>query len=425
MSGRVTVADHDHRLPNRPLTASASPSAHPLEARLEDYQYRPGAFRFGNDGPKDTPTADDRGRTRTDAGESKRLAEQLGSAGHARAKSIVFDSNALDLGPGTILKVSGHPASDRAGAMLVTGITLAGNHDSEAMTSVHAVGADRKYAPEEVTKTPVIHGIETAVVVGPEGETIHCDEFGRVRVQFHWDRYGNMDEFSSCWVPVNQAWAGDGLGALNIPRIGQEVIVSFLAGNPEEPMIMGRIFTNLLRPPFALPMNKTQNGFKSASVPHTGGYNELMFEDKAGSEEIRMRAEKDWNTRVNNDKTLSVGRHRSMAIGGNDTEKVDGNQDHSVLGRLKSVVSGDKIASVVGSFLQTTGGQRVLDTIGDFISAAKAHRVASQDSTTLTVGASTILMTPEAILIQAPKILLNPGDGVVQNVSSGGPVPIK
>jgi type VI secretion system secreted protein VgrG len=118
-----------------------------------------------------------------------------------------------------------------------------------------------------VTPIPTINGVECAVVVGPAGETIHCDEFGRVRVQFHWDRYGKMDEFSSCWVPVNQAWAGEGLGSLNIPRVGQEVIVSFLAGNPEEPMIVGRVFTNLLRPPFPLPANKTQNGFRSASVP--------------------------------------------------------------------------------------------------------------------------------------------------------------
>ncbi|NUO49677.1 MAG: type VI secretion system tip protein VgrG [Polyangiaceae bacterium] len=425
MSGRITVSDHDHRLQNQPLLSSATPSSHPLEARLEKFQYRPGAMRFGNDGPKDTPTADDRGRTRTDAGEGKRIAEQIGSAGHQRASLMSFESNALDLGAGNILSVIGHPAAERLGKVLVTSTTISGAYDTEARLMLQTVAANRKYAPEEVTPSPRIYGIETAIVVGPQGETIHCDEFGRVRVQFHWDRYGTMDEYSSCWVPVNQAWAGDGIGSLNIPRIGQEVIVSFLGGVPEEPMIMGRMFTNLLRPPFPLPMNKTQNGFKSASVPHTGGYNELMFEDKAGSEQIRIHGEKDWDTRINNDVTLSIGRHRMKEIGGNDAEYVSGNQVHNITENMKSTVGGDKIASVLGSFMQTTSGQRVMQTTGDFSSGAKSHTISSMDSITLTVGGSTILITPDSILIQSGKILLNPGDGVVQVVGAGGTTPFK
>jgi type VI secretion system secreted protein VgrG len=232
-----------------------------------------------------------------------------------------------------------------------------------------------------------------------------------------------MDEQSSCWVHVNQAWAGEGLGGINIPRIGQEVIVSFLAGNPEEPMIVGRVFTNLLRPPFSLPAMKTQNGFRSASVPQTGGYNMMMFEDKAGSEELRIRAEKDQNTRVNNDKTLSVGRHRKMEVSGNDKESVDGTQTNSVMGMMKSAVGADKIASVVGNLLSSAGGQRILKTIGDFASSAKNHRISSDEGTTISVGSSMIHIGPDSIIIQTPKLLLNPGADAAQGAALTGAAP--
>jgi type VI secretion system secreted protein VgrG len=422
-SGRISVADHDHRLQNMPLVSQASPSDHPVESTLEQFNYAPGSFRFGNPGPNDTPTADDRGRTRTDLDEAKRITEQMGAAAMARAKRFAFNSNALDLAPGLRLAIASHPLAERVGQLLITRTTLTGSYDSEIKVMTHTAAADRPYRPEASTPAPLIHGVECATVVGPGGETIHCDEFGRVRVQFHWDRYGKMDEQSSCWVHVNQAWAGEGLGGINIPRIGQEVIVSFLAGNPEEPMIVGRVFTNLLRPPFSLPAMKTQNGFRSASVPQTGGYNMMMFEDKAGSEELRIRAEKDQNTRVNNDKTLSVGRHRKMEVSGNDKESVDGTQTNSVMGMMKSAVGADKIASVVGNLLSSAGGQRILKTIGDFASSAKNHRISSDEGTTISVGSSMIHIGPDSIIIQTPKLLLNPGADAAQGAALTGAAP--
>jgi type VI secretion system secreted protein VgrG len=183
------------------------------------------------------------------------------------------------------------------------------------------------------------------------------------------------------------------------------------------------VFTNLLRPPFSLPAQKTQNGFRSASVPQTGGFNMMMFEDKAGSEEIRMRAEKDHNTRVNNDKTLSVGRHRKMEIAGNDKEHVDGSQTNSVVGTMKSAVGVDKLASVVGNLLSMTGGQRILQTIGDFASSALNHRISSQQGTTLSVGSSMIHIGPDSIIIQTPKLLLNPGADVAEGSALSGSSP--
>jgi len=191
--------------------------------------------------------------------------------------------------------------------------------------------------------------------------------------------------------------------------------VSFVGGNPEEPMVVGRIFTNLLRPPFSLPANKTQNGFRSASVPATGGYNLFMFEDKAGGEEIRMRAEKDWITRVNNDTTTSIGRHRSAAVEGNDKETVRGHQKESV--------TGNKLGQVLGNLLQSTSGQRILNTVKDFVSSALSHKITSQVGTTITVGQSMIHISPDSIVIQTPKLLLNPGEKIAQQAALTGKTP--
>jgi type VI secretion system secreted protein VgrG len=415
VAGRIAVADHDHRLANMPLVAQTAASAHPTEARLEHFVYEPGSFRFGNDGPKDTPTADDRGRTRTDLDEGQRIADQKGSASMARARRYVFESNALDLVPGLSVKLNRNPAAERVGSILVTRTVITGTNESTVHIQVHGAAASAPYRPDAITPIPIIHGVESAVVVGPAGETIHCDEFGRVRIQFHWDRYGNMDENSSCWVPVNQMWAGEGLGSLNLPRIGQEVMVSFLAGNPEEPMVVGRMFTNLLRPPFALPANKTQNGFRSASVPATGGYNLFMFEDKAGSEEIRVRAEKDMNSRINNDTTTSIGRHRKTNVEGNDKEIVEGTQKEGVIG--------DKLGQVLGNLMQMTNGQRILATVKDFVSSALSHRISSEVGTTITVGQSMIHISPDSIVIQTPKLFLNPGEKVARDAALTGKTP--
>ncbi|MFO0549044.1 MAG: type VI secretion system tip protein TssI/VgrG [Polyangiaceae bacterium] len=421
--GKVTYADHDPRLANMPLTSEASTGDHPVESQLEHFVYSPGAFKFVSDGPRDTPHADDRGRARTDPNEGKRIADERAHARKARSQRFSFESNLLDLVPGQVAKIQRHAVAEKHGDLLLSRVSMSGSAQSEVRVSCDAVSASNPYRPEQVTPWPQINGIECAIVVGPEGETIHCDEFGRVRVQFHWDRYGQMNEQSSCWVPVNQPWAGGGLGAINIPRIGQEVMVGFLAGNPEEPMIVGRMYTNLLRPPFALPANKTQNGFKSASVPATGGYNELMFEDAAGKELLRMRAEKDMATRVNHDQALSVGRHRSAKVEGNDREHVDGHQRHSVLKNLLSAVGGNSLSSVVGNLVSSAGGQRILSTLGGFISDALTHKISSKEGTTLTVGQSSIHIGPDSIVIQTPKLFLNPGQSVATQAELTGVTP--
>ncbi len=397
--GRSTFADHDPRLPNQPLLGQASSSEHALESRLESFVYTPGAFKFGNAGGNETPTADDRGRTRTDPDEARRLAERDAAVRVALSQRLSFQSNCLELRAGTVLSLSNHPTADKFKKLLLTEVSISGTSDSQATVSASAVSGDVAFKPERKTPRPSISGVECATIVGPASETIHCDEFGRVRVQFHWDRYGKMDELSSCWVPVNQPWAGEGFGMVNLPRIGQEVLVSFLGGNPEEPVIVGRIFTNLKRPPFALPEAKNESGFRSKSVPETGGFNLLRFVDTAGSELVEGRAEKDMTTRINNDKTLSVGHDRRMEVENDDEEIIARNQTETV--------GKDKLATVVDNLVSVVGKDRLLKTLGDMLSHAKTHKIVGDDTTHFVVGNSYIYMDGDNIVLKAKKILID------------------
>jgi type VI secretion system secreted protein VgrG len=397
--GRTTFADHDPRLANVPLLGQASSSEHPLESRLESFSYTPGAFKFGNPGSNETPTADDRGRTRTDADQARLIAERDAAVRVALSQRLSFESNALDLRAGTVLSLANHPTAERFKNLLLTRVKIAGRSDSQAVVTADAVSGDVAFKPERKTPRPSISGVECATIVGPASETIHCDEFGRVRVQFHWDRYGKMDEFSSCWVPVNQPWAGEGFGMVNLPRIGQEVLVSFLGGNPEEPVIVGRIFTNLKRPPFVLPEAKNESGFRSKSVPETGGFNLLRFVDTAGSELVEGRAEKDMKTRINNDKTLSVGHDRRMEIENDDEERIARNQTETV--------GKDKLARVIENLVSIVGKDRLLKTLGDMLSHAKTHKIVGDDTTHLVVGNSFIYMDNDNIVLKAKKILID------------------
>lgn len=195
------------------------------------------------------------------------------------------------------------------------------------------------YRPPRTTPKPVIHGTQTAVVVGPSGEEIFTDKYGRVKVQFHWDREGKNDANSSCWVRVGSIWAGKQWGAVHIPRVGQEVLVAFQEGDPDQPIIMGSVYNADQMPPYALPGNKTQSGIKSRSSLKGGtdNFNELRFEDKKGSEEVYFHAEKDFDRVVENNDTLKVG--SSKADDGSQT--IDIYKD-----RTETVQTGNELVTI-------------------------------------------------------------------------------
>jgi len=255
------------------------------------------------------------------------------------------------------------------------------------------------FRPERRTPRPLMSGPQTAVVVGPAGEEIYTDKYSRVKVQFHWDRLGGKDENSSCFVRVSSVWAGSGWGFIQIPRIGQEVIVDFLEGDPDQPIITGRVYNAAQMPPYGLPANATQSGWKSNSSPGGGGWNEMRFEDKAGSEEVYFQAQKDHNELIKNNETRTIGNDFAEDVG-HDAKQDIGHDRTETVGNDKSVTVGhDQTTSIGNNDTETVGVDRVLSvgsnetiTIGanssETIGANHTQTVAVAQ--TITVGAARV-----------------------------------
>ncbi len=261
------------------------------------------------------------------------------------------------------------------------------------------------FRPPRVTPHPIVQGCQSAVVVGPSGEEIYTDKYGRVKVQFHWDREGKLNENSSCWIRVSMPWAGKGWGGVQIPRIGQEVVVDFLEGNPDQPIIIGRVYNAQQMPPFGLPAGAVISGFKSNSTKGGGGYNEISLNDTKGTELIQVHAqydqdikvEHDERTNVGHDRTESVGNDEKITIGHDRTEKVGNNETITIgVDRTEKVGSNEKITigsnrtENVGSNETIGIGSNRTETVGSnesvTISLMRTHNVGVND--TLNVGAA-------------------------------------
>ena len=195
--------------------------------------------------------------------------------------------------------------------------------------SFRCIPSDSVYKPQRPPK-PSVQGVQTAFVTGPAGEEIHVDEYGRIKVQFHWDREGQKDEKSSCWLRVSQPWAGSGWGSLFIPRIGQEVVVSFIDGDPDRPVVTGALYNGGTRLPYTLPGEKTKSTIKTKSSKGGGGFNELRFEDKKGEEEIYIHGQKDWNIEILNDKSRHVGHNETVRVDNERRKTVKSDQYETV-----------------------------------------------------------------------------------------------
>jgi type VI secretion system secreted protein VgrG len=357
--GRYTVRDYDTRLPaDYPLKAGAKSVGASVEDRLEVFEYQPGAFLFGGAAGGGTPTADDRGTARSDEREAQRIAERRLDAQRGARRSCRFETSASDLGPGVVFVISEHARADFAAArLLVIGSTHSGTSLDSWVQRCEARFADTPFRPAHDTPKPKTAGVECATVVGPPGEEIHTDEFGRVRVAFHWDRESKADQNSSCWIHSSQPWGGAGYGGTALPRVGQEVIVDFLAGDPDRPIITGRVYTNQQKTPYTLPHNKTQSGLKSSSSPATGGYNELMFEDAAGRELVRMQAEKDLKKLVKHDESVIIGNDRqklvrhddALTVNNDRTKKVDRDEQITIGHDRSERVKNDERVTIDGN----------------------------------------------------------------------------
>ncbi|WP_240924509.1 type VI secretion system tip protein TssI/VgrG, partial [Metapseudomonas otitidis] len=193
-----------------------------------------------------------------------------------------------------------------------------------------AIPWDVPARPDLKHPKPRILGSQTAVVTGPPGEEIHCDRHGRIKVQFHWDREGQANEHTSCWLRVASTWAGNAYGAIAIPRIGMEAIITFLEGDPDQPLVTGCLFNGKHRPPYELPAHKTRTLFKTDSSPGGGGYNELRIEDKKGQEQIYLHAQRDWDENIEHDQKIRVGHQRHDRVEGSVYSEFHGEQHHTL-----------------------------------------------------------------------------------------------
>jgi type VI secretion system secreted protein VgrG len=243
-----------------------------------------------------------------------------------------------------------------------------------------AMTSRQQFRPKRTTPKPFVQGPQTAMVVGPAGDEIYTDNLGRVKVQFHWDRYGQRDQNSSCWIRVSHPWAGKGWGAVATPRIGQEVIVDFLEGDPDQPIITGRVYNAESQPPFGFPAGAVLSGVKSDT--HKGnGYNEMSFDDTAGTEKITIHGQYDMNTTIEHDQTSTIHNNRTDRIDVDDSESVGNNQTWEVGGNRDSTVGANETATVA---LQRTRRVGVNETIS--IGAAQEITVGGIQA--IAVGAS-------------------------------------
>ena len=270
--------------------------------------------------------------------------------------------------------------------------------------SFEAFPADVPYRPLRITPKPRIYSSQTAVVVGKAGEEIWTDKYGRVKVQFHWDELGKKNENSSCWVRVTQIWAGKNWGTMFIPRIGAEVIVSFLEGDPDQPIISGTVYNASQTVPYPLPAEKTKSTMKTDSSLGGGGFNEIRFEDKKGQEEIFTHAQKDQNEVVENNMTTTVKANQSISVGGDRSKSVSGNQTDTIKKNTKiTITEGIYSQEVVKGTASYTVAKDVVITSKESL----IHIVAATEIK-LEVGGSSLLMkTDGTIEIKGVTISIN------------------
>ena len=422
-SGGVTLTDFDFEKPSVPLEATQSaPNPHG-KADFDVYRY-PGGY------------------TERTAGEDiclRRLEElhakyeQMGGSGNVRGLAV---GNHFDLLLPPPLASTHEYLVDFASYELRVGgyETKSSDRDDNYFRIRFTVtDSKRPFRPERRFRAKRMPGPQTATVVGKKGEEIWTDKYGRVKVQFHWDRDGKRDENSSCWVRVAQIWAGKQWGAIHIPRIGQEVIVDFLDGNPDRPIITGRVYNADNMPPYALPDNKTQSGIKSrSSLGGTGSnFNEIRFEDLKGKEELHIQAEKDMSTLVKNNQSTSVGANRSVSVGGNHSVSVTGKQDTTVTkdetqtykANRKMTVTETNTDEITGAHTGTYHGGRT-ETVekGDTLTVDGSDKTVTvhgkYDNTvdtqfTVTKSGTSMKITDDVVVSATGKFdISNPGTGV-------------
>ncbi len=406
---RTTRRDYDFEKPRLLLEAGNRPAADaPAEPDLEDYDY-PGRFVDRQRGKLLNQRALERHRADWRLGEG------------------VSDQPLLV--SGHFLEIAEHPRAEWNDLWLLSEIFHEGKQpqvleenvtsDTSASTDDFQQGYRNRFlaTPWEVFfRPPLEHpkprvlGSQTAVVTGPPGEEIHCDRYGRVRVQFHWDREGQGDDKSSCWLRVASGWAGNGYGGIVIPRVGMEVLVDFLEGDPDQPLVSGCVYHAAHPVPYELPANQTRSVFKSLSSPGGGGYNELRIEDRKGQEQIFVHAQRDWDENIEHDQKIRVGHERHDTVEANSYSEFKAEEHHTVHGERKVELKADDHLTV-GDSQHVKLGRAYLARAGREIHLKAGQKMVIEADSELTVkaGGSFIRLDASGIAISGPLARINAG----------------
>ncbi|HEX3020590.1 MAG TPA: type VI secretion system tip protein TssI/VgrG [Chitinispirillaceae bacterium] len=315
---------------------------------------------------------------------------------HQRSLEKIFSGTSTErrLTTGSTFNLIEHPRDEYNATYVLKSVYHIGNQTGDAHTytcNFECIPSDVTFRPERKAEKPFLAGCQTAVVSGPPGEEVWLDKYGRIKVQFHWDRQGKKDENSSCWVRVARGWAGKNWGFMFHPRIGQEVIVQFIEGDLDRPLVTGSVYNEEQMPPYQLPANSTKSTIKSRSSKDgtPDNFNEIRFEDKKGSEHFLIHAEKDHMVEVENNETHWVGANRNSSIDKNETIHVKGNETISIDGNRTENVEKDESISITGNRTESVEKDETISVTGNrSLSVDKNSTVSINKNETKNVGGS-------------------------------------
>jgi type VI secretion system secreted protein VgrG len=458
--GKVTLWDHCFELPHKNLEAqhmvdeelAIGEVTHKLKVggndRLEVYDF-PGAYaqRFDGVSPSGGDRTGDLQKIYEDNVRTVKLRMQQETIAAIQITGLTGYLNML---PGHKFVLGRHYSDDDTYVITHSSVSISqagsysGGDDGQGPppeTSFSCIPEKFPYVPRRVTAKPHIYGTQTALVVGPAGDEIFTDKYGRIKVQFFWDRQGAFDGTSSCWVRVGTPWAGKNWGMIHIPRVGQEVIVAFEEGDPDQPMVVGSVYNADMMPPHALPDNKTQSGIKSRSTPNAGpqNLNEIRFEDKKGQEHIFVHGEKDVHFRAKGSYLSDVGGTHDEKVHGNATIEYMANKSHRVAGDYADMTHGKRGMKSADDMTIVTG-----TTLGIkapfFLIKSDAIKVTTTDSIKVesgadvwmeatgfhfSVGGSSITIKSDGIYIKGPMVYINSGSSSIAASNPDKPADVK
>ncbi|ACX87793.1 type VI secretion system Vgr family protein [Pectobacterium parmentieri WPP163] len=348
--GLYSLDDYDFRKPNAWLFQARQNNVAPQPGTVSVYDW-PGRYVDHNHGDR-----------------YARIHQERWQVEHQQTSGT---SNASAVAPGHIFRLKNAPFPDHNSSYLITNATYqfeenpystSDTSSSTQKTDFTVIPAVTPYRPEQTTPWPRTYGPQTAKVVGPTGESIWTDNYGRVKVKFHWDRQAKGDDTSSCWIRVSSAWAGQGFGGVQIPRIGDEVVVDFINGDPDRPIITGRVYNKSSMPPWELPAAATVMGFMTRSKDgNNDNGSHLLFEDKAGSEKIALHAEKDMTISVENNKTVEIDGSRTTTIKGEQKDDVTSAATFHYRAAHTTTVEGEETSVFNNTQTETIKNGRKLD----------------------------------------------------------------